>query len=412
MEVLKMLGRWIRECVFLVTRLLFYIPNLILRFYAIYFLLLAIVASIALLVFLGYRVYSLVEESNYLRDSIPLLGFVVTLGLVPVLLMNLGKKSWENLREMILEIGGIFIKRSIKIENDQNGQCKEMKLEFLPSWKIFPALTKTLAYFGKIPKVAWIWVKKGWRLAVWTTALVILAMMAVFYNEPNDQYHVAVVSASNPQATEIKRYFLEEGTVFSLTHLKNANSSGVGICLDKYHQDWLDAFRRAILECVEAQSQTSEESKLVLQITGFGSSAPSNPGGDEANCEFANMRAEAVASYLASRSEEGDNAERWRCSDMEEAGTIRNAQELCNQSNEPIIYEDDKFKLIVKQWEDARTMDESKPAYDGHESDEQSLQSELFNRSVHIRMPNVFCPINANSASPAEEENHANQTSG
>ena len=164
------------------------------------------------------------------------------------------------------------------------------------------------------------------------------------------------------------------------------------------------------MECIEARSNNGEQSKLELEIIGFGSSAPLNPSSREANCEFANMRAEAVAIYLAGGVDKDENTEKWRCAEMGQAQTFSKAQKLCKQQEEPMIYESEKLKLIVKQWEDAKRMEAGKPASDGDASDGKSLKSELFNRSVHIRMPSDFCLMSANGSNAAQEENDANST--
>ena len=212
---------------------------------------------------------------------------------------------------------------------------------------------------------------------------------------------VGVGDAGTEVEKEIKVY-MRAGAVFSLAHLKNAHpKSGEGICLDESQQKWLGAFRAAIAECValEKESGLSGGAGPTFEVEAFASAAPVRSDGDigedasaTLNCEIANRRADAVGAFLA-HGDDKKYVNRWRCPDVGE--NFQAAQNLCGGvEGEPLVYgEGGAFKVRVTQWLDSGQMQGSKPADDGALPDERRFRVEMFNRSVHIRVPEDFCRV-------------------
>ena len=218
-----------------------------------------------------------------------------------------------------------------------------------------------------------------------------------------------VGNGGDDELTESLKAYMRTGTVFSLSHLRDAQMKsgkqpGKGICLDKSQQEWLRAFRIAILECVKSKESGSAPT---FEVEAFASVAPVRLDGDidesasaTLNCEIANRRADAVGAFLAygDLSGEGKNehVEKWSCPQVAE--DFRTAKNLCHGVHgERLRYprdgEQGAFEVLVTQWTDPEQMHGGKPADDGALPDERRSSVEILNRSVHIRVPEDFCRV-------------------
>lgn len=366
-------------------RALAYIPNLVFRILAVILGIVAKAVSILWPIFVGWEALKRWWGSNILDEwiEIPFLESMVVLGLVTPLLIAIGKRAWDTFRKIVKDI--------ITFPEKLN-----------PGWKAKSAFAETWHIVKSTPRAAWQGLIQGGALTLFAIAAIFLAFLLDSHRESNEQYqfvaisdanpqaHVAVVSAVNHQAEEIKQQLAQSRTTFSLIHLENANASGRGVCLSEDHENWLTKFKDAISQCVSENPENPSREKPEIEVVGFASSAPANQGGSNVNCEFANRRAEAVAAFLT-----GGEDEKWVCDAMEEADTLRKAKELCAPASDYLSYETPEFKLKVRQWRLHPNMVDEKPAYDGHDFDGQSYKTELFNRAVHINIPNNFCRLSS-----------------
>lgn len=191
---------------------------------------------------------------------------------------------------------------------------------------------------------------------------------------------------------------IRAGTVFSVTHLQDGQpKSGVGICLDDPQREWLGAFRDAIADCarLERAHGTFPGSMPTFEVTAFASAAPAklrDAVDPKVNCEIANRRAHAVGAFLAG--EKIADKRWWTCKDV--ARDFGTARSLCD-GDEHIDYpkgdSDIGFRIRVNQWTDPARMEGGKPADDGSLAEERRYRVEMFNRSVHITVPQGFCRV-------------------
>ena len=191
---------------------------------------------------------------------------------------------------------------------------------------------------------------------------------------------------------------MRAGAVFSLTHHQNGQpTSGKGICLEKSHREWLCAFWDAIADCVKLEQErgVSRGATPTFEVTAFASTAPAKVGDTvdpKVNCEIANRRAHAVGAFLAGA--EIADERRWTCEGVK--NDFQEAQSLCD-GDEPIPYPEgdggNGFRVQINQWADAAQMEGGKPADDGALPDQRRYRVEMFNRSVHITVPQDFCRV-------------------
>ena len=340
------------------------------RAFSIYLQIVATTASISFPVGIGLVIaqslQSFLPEDYWIWINSSLLS----LGLVPVLLPAIGKKTWNTLVDIIKAF-------------------KDADWQFFPSSELPKEWKQSYDNIRRIPKDIRKYTGKGWKLAVLIFLLTTLITLALSIGKPSpkshNQYHVVVVGAEDLRVNEIKNYLFQGEAVFSLTYLKNANATGEGICLNKSQQDWLTEFRSAIVKCVE---QAEDQEAPVLQVTGFSSSAPATPYDKVMNCEFANRRARAVAAFLA-----GKGKEEWNCDDMKSANANGNARSFCAPKDDWMEDAADGFQLKVRQWKLHADMVSGRPAYNGSSADGLTSAAELLNRSVHIEVPKDFCRV-------------------
>lgn len=359
-----------------------YLPSLILRFLCIQLLISAIAASLVVPISIGVVLWAIWHMYDSLNERNTLIALVFALGLAPSLLMAIGRQAWDSFLSILKKVGSI-------------------EWELLPDWRVASALEKTWKYIEEAPRTALMFFLSGVKLSIAVFVIMILAMSAYFHGmptekssvTPSEKSHVLVVSATYPKVGEIRQHIMQTGTTFSLVHLDDADASGRGICLDKYQQKWLKEFRGAISQCASEALGNSPGLEPEIEVVGFASSSPAisnGMDGDKVNCEFANRRAEAVAVFLA----DGEKG-KWRCENMEEADTFRKAKELCDPEKDYLFHEGAGFKLKTRQWSLHSDMRADKPARDGHAFDRKYYETELLNRSVHIKVPENFCRSNA-----------------
>lgn len=191
---------------------------------------------------------------------------------------------------------------------------------------------------------------------------------------------------------------MQAGAVFSMAHLQDGQpKSGKGICLVKPQWEWLSAFRDAIEDCVNLEQErgVSRESLPTFEVTAFASAAPAklrDAVDPKVNCEIANCRAHAVGAFLAG--ERIADKRWWTCKDV--ARDFGTARSLCG-GDDHIDYpkgdSDIGFRIRVNQWTDPARMEGGKPADDGSLPEERRYRVEMFNRSVHITVPQGFCRV-------------------
>lgn len=212
---------------------------------------------------------------------------------------------------------------------------------------------------------------------------------------------------------------LRNGTVFSLTHLKDAQPKrGEGICLNRSQQAWLREFRTAIAACVGAESTNRDDAPVrQFDVTAFASVAPVEssessgitPG--ELNCEIANRRADAVGAFLA---DETKHESKWDCDSV--AADFRAATSHCAASSRPYHDYDAsahygvKFKVRVHQWRSSSDLEIGKPVDDGALPGDRRYAVEMLNRSVHITVPRDFC--RPSKSEQSEGQSTADATAG
>lgn len=192
---------------------------------------------------------------------------------------------------------------------------------------------------------------------------------------------------------------MRNGTVFSLTHLKDAQpmEDGKGICLNKSQQAWLREFRTAIAACVGAERGNGAGGPVrQFDVTAFASVAPVKSSGvasAKLNCEIANRRADAVGAFLA---DEIEYKSKWDCDSVKADFGAEDNHCAANPSDRS--YQDyagshygAKFNVRVHRWRSPDEMKNGKPADDGALPGNRRYGVEMLNRSVHITVPRDFC---------------------
>ena len=320
---------------------------------------------------------------NYQKQLIAItdwkwISTLAALGLIPVFFSNITRKAYDALKDTLKEFNEInYI------------PC----LEFPKAWEL------TKKYFKNIPRALWDGTKKGWALSTFLLLCLILILSAFFAQSKTSSgnpYHVVVAGISDLKRSEMN-HLMKGGTIFSLVYLKNAKSSGEGICLTEDQKEWLEIFRKAIEECVK---QNKPQEIPVLKIKGFASSAPATPHDEEVNCEFSNQRARVVAYFLTNKGK----AEQICNKQGEE---FRKAKSLCQPEDSSTTYEGEGFLLEIEQWKNHGDMADERPANDGSPSDGITSAAEFFNRSVHIEIPKDFCLARKGVEANGAEENGA-----
>ena len=334
-------------------------------------------------------VLPLVEQYQILQA----LAFLIGGGLFAGILMAMARYAWDKFMSLVK------LAREVLLGS------------WYPGWEILKGLEITWHdNIAQIPGHLKQAFTSAGRLTITLVVGVSLAVAVypVIELEPKtvDRY-VAVVGVGDTSrevevVKEEVKVYMRAGTVFSLAHLNNAQpKSGDGICLDESQRKWLGAFRAAITECVELENESglSGESSPTLEVEAFASIEPVRLDGRidkdasaTLNCEIANRRADAVGAFLAYGDDEG-YANKWRCPDV--GGDFQAASNLCGSvEGEPLVYgEGGAFTVHVTQWLDSGQMQGSKPANDGALPDERRFRVEMFNRSVHIRVPEDFCRV-------------------
>lgn len=198
-------------------------------------------------------------------------------------------------------------------------------------------------------------------------------------------------------STTLKAH-LQNGTVFSLTHLKDAQpQTGDGICLNELQQAWLREFRNAIADCVEAESANGSALEVPrFEVRAFASVAPVKSSGvssADLNCDVANRRADAVGAFLA---DETLYKSKWDCDGVKVDFNAATSHCARSASDDPFedyrgVHRGAKFKVHVRKWRNPSEMEGRKPADDGALPDVRRYGAEMFNRSVHITVPRGFC---------------------
>lgn len=286
-----------------------------------------------------------------------------------------------------------------------------LRLSWWGGWKIFENLaaiwsTDIATALDYVIKAARNSVRLGFILAL----LVLESATFQTIEEQRDNSYVAVVGADKIDNREVKKGILD-GVIFSLVHLENAQlPSGEGICLKESHREFLDGLREAFVECIKLEKERGmhRNGGPTFRVQGFASIAPVLPGaldGDDAsdrfNCEFANLRAHAVAAFLAHGDKEA-HASKWRCltsdDDSQKGDYSQNIKCFCdpcpNREREYKYSAPENglsFKVGVNEWINTEEMENGKPADDGKMPENRRFFVETLNRSVHILMPEGFC---------------------
>ena len=291
---------------------------------------------------------------------------------------------------------------------------KLLRGQWIPGLEIVRSLAGTLRdNFAEIPGAIRETGRDALHLIALLTAgaILLLVMLPLFPEEPKlVDRQVFIVGApevtncenqGEPKRCSLKENIIEHmqaGAVFSLTHLQDGQpKSGMGICLVDAQQKWLIAFREAIADCVKLEQErgVSRGAIPTFEVTAFASTAPAKVGDTvdpKVNCEIANRRAHAAGAFLAF----ADEADKkwWTCKGV--AKDFGEAQSLCGGDG-PIHYpegdSDSGFRVQVNQWADAAQMEGGKPADDGALPDQRRYRVEMFNRSVHITVPQDFCRV-------------------
>ena len=295
-----------------------------------------------------------------------------------------------------------------------------LRLSWWGGWKVFENLaaiwrTDIATGLDYIIKAA----RSSVRLGIILALLVLESATFHAIEEQRDNSYVAVVGADRIDNEEVKKGILD-GVTFSLVHLENAQpKSGEGICLKESHREFLDVLREAFVECIELEKThgVHRNDGPTFQVHGFASIAPVRPGAlvdddasDRLNCEIANLRAHAVAAFLAHGDDEA-HASKWRCpaadgdsqkGDGTQKGDYsQNIKCLCNPpcSNWKGEYKSSasangpSFKVSVNEWTSPEEMKNGKPANDGKLPENRRFFVETLNRSVHILLPDEFCQV-------------------
>ena len=349
---------------------------------------------------MGTKIASWAEEDHALVTG---LAYFVTVGLFTTFLKTIINIFWIAVRGLIEPIRDVF----------RGG--------WIPSADVRESLSVTWRdNIGKIPRNLALTARRATQVtaAVVVGTFVVGVTIPFVLRDPEvvDRY-VWVVNADAeagtkplaPRAeppgantpekpTTTLKAHLQNGTVFSLTHLKDAQpQTGDGICLNESQQAWLREFRNAIADCVEAERANGSALKVPrFEVTAFASVAPVKSSGvssADLNCEIANRRADAVGAFLAN---ETLYKSKW---DRDMVAADFNATEShCAGSASGGRFEDysgihrrAKFEVHVRKWWSPSQMEGRKPADDGELPDVRRYGAEMFNRSVHITVPRGFC---------------------
>ena len=384
------IGETLRMFLVLATRIVLYLPLLALRIVARLALVVATVAPIALPVVVVGLLYQYWPEeliAGILKQDyqvVRALTFLLAVGVVGALLRSIGKLSWA-----------AFIPLAKAVEDI-----------FRSGWSPSPEVLKSLAVtwrdnIAKIPGNLLLTLARAAYLTFLLAAFAILlaATLPLYDRSKVVDRHVVVVGAEDAEDEDTKetiKVHMRTDTVFSLTHLKNAQlKTGEGICLEKSQQAWLHSFRKAIAECGNSKQRGLPSEPIPrFVVTAFASVAPVRLNGvadhsPQLNCEIANRRADAVAAFLA---DESKSKEKWQC--PAEGEDFAPSNNLC-AGGEPVVYsgvhEGVKFEVQVNKWGDPAEMQRRKPAADGALPDDRRFGIEMLNRSVHITVPEDFC---------------------
>lgn len=351
-----------KRCLFFMLYILMYPFSLALRALSIIMLVsyqsLAIIAPVVVALMIWHFqdeiLGVIIEYMNWI-------SVLSSLGFVSFIFSKINDKAWDCFDVIIKNI-------------------KEVDYAWFPCFDLPKAWEETNVNFKHIPEI----IVKGWELSLLLGLGMILALVTLVPKlKSEDRYHIVVVGMDEPKIPEIKKYLVQGDTTFSLVHVKNANASGDGICLAEYEKLWLTKFRNAINEC---KSNNEERDMPYLEITGFTSSAPASPHNEVVNCEFANLRAMAVAGFLT-----GNEKWKWKCDDVRKSHS--RSESLCDPDEIEKTCEGNGLRVKLKQWNSHAAMVAHKPVDDGTSSDGKTSALEFFNRSVHIRVPNDFCRV-------------------
>ena len=292
-----------------------------------------------------------------------------------------------------------------------------------PWWEGWEVLENLAAIWSTDIATALDYVSKAFRSSARLGLILALLVLesATFQSieEQRDNSYVAVVGADRIDNRAIKKGILD-GVTFSMVHLDNAQlKSGEGICLKESHREFLDVLREAFVECIELEKMQGvhRNDGPTFQVQGFASIAPvrsgalvGNDASDRLNCQIANLRAHAVAAFLAHGEDEA-HVHKWRCpaadddsqkGDGSQKGDYsQNIKCLCNPpcSNWKKEYKSSasangpSFKVSVNEWTSPEEMKNGKPANDGELPGNRRFFVETLNRSVHILLPDEFCQV-------------------
>ena len=381
------------------ARLILFVPLVLWRGLAVILLVLATVAPITLPILVLGALAASPEYLEGLKESagIPLqaTAVILALGILGNLFMRVLDEGWVELKSSFYRAGKAL----------RNGPWK-------PRWEIGESVRITReCVLAKIPPNLKCSVKSSWKLMGLGAVGLLLVSMAYPPASPPPvspppKHHVVVANvaeANREVTTEVVKVYMRAGAVFSLAHAENAEPmTGAGICLNEYQQRWLDMYRAAIIECLEQERRQDfkRERPPVFAVTAFASIAPATSEGDigadtsaMTNCEIANRRAEAVGAFL-----EGKDEKKWQCDGVAEG--FRSTDDFCKGAAikpEERLYEDGdlRFKILVNQWDDPKSMKEHKPVDDGEIPEDRRYRVEMFNRSVYIAVEEDFCRTRA-----------------
>lgn len=301
-----------------------------------------------------------------------------------------------------------------------------------PGWEVWPSFEGTWRdYVAEIPRIFLQTLGSACLVALVVLVVGVLAWVAYPLIKPRvvepivepgivDRYVVLVVDANDDRAKETVKEHFPTGPLFSLTYLKDAQPQvGDGICLEEGHKAWLRVFREAIVDCVKLEmSRSSKGPKQgstppyvpTFDVKGFASVAPmqwSDGDGKSSNCEVANRRANAVASFLADEEKYKAN---WACKEV--GADFKLAQKLCTGGE--TVYERSldgiDYRVRVHKWSDPTEMEDKKPADDGALPDDRRYRIELLNRAVHITVPENFCRASDSTVSEGGEPASSSET--
>lgn len=402
------------------TRVLLYPVHFALRILARLVLIVAAIVPLVGLAFLGCLFWEeILDGARSLAEGTLLakiVAFIFFAGLFVVILKGIG--------QLVL----------IALQLVGKTMMEALRGEWLPGWKIWPSLKGTWGdYIAKVPRTVLRTIGSACLVALAALAIGVLAWAAYPLVKPKivepgaveprivDRYVVVVVDANDDRAKETVIEHFRTRAVFSLTYLKDAQPQvGDGVCLEEGHKAWLRMFREAIVECTKiersrspkATKQESTPAKYVptFDVEGFASVAPmqwSDGDGKLPNCEVANRRADAVASFLA---DEEKYKEKWACPEV--GDDFKLTPKLC--TGEEKVYKRSldgiDYRVRVRGWSDPEQMEDKKPADDGALPDDRRYRVELLNRAVHITVPENFCHAPDSTASQDAKSASSSET--